>query len=222
MDKWIVGLGVIVLFASVIVISASFSNKEEVIVEMAPSSPPGNPIMNSTSWECAAIFKKNDTVCLKISEHINWSRLIEADRNKYFYIKITGPNNGNFIYELTYTVPEGQYRLTILNLSLYNSTGDDLVVKHNVAEVSRKAGYTIVAGLANYEGVYRAIIMWEDTYPPITPNDKPSYLGFFRGHYQLVQPYSSSIYIGAAIIPFGGVLIYYGAKSEKKRRHRSA
>jgi hypothetical protein len=119
--------------------------------------------------------------------------LIEADRNKYFYIKITGPNNGNFIYELTYMVPEGQYRLTILNVSLYSHTGDDLVVTHNIAEVSRRYGYTIVAGLTKYEGVYRATILWEDTYPPITENDKPSYFGLFRAYVRLGPRISISV-----------------------------
>jgi hypothetical protein len=139
---------------------------------------------------------------------------------KYTYIKVVDPHNGSVSFEVTWRLPEEEQGATYLRginaTVLYPLNGDGLEIKKNA---SRNAG-TFVAGVAKYNGTYKAVVVWEDTYPPVKSIDYPGYLALEQGWLRTSYPYSYGTYVGIGMSSCGIVIVGVGLTIGRKKREK--
>jgi len=206
MKKWAVALGAFFLLLTPLLISASSLTLNNNIVELA-----GEYV---SDWTCRGNFTEGQTIIVSIRQNINWSRLVDADRFKYVYLEIVDPMNGSVKYELEYILPEDSIALKGTYARVLGVNGNGLKIEENETVFAGE----FTAGTANYNGTYIARIT--DIYPPVLPSDKPSYFALFRSWNEMVRPYAALMYVGAAILPLGLILLASGLKSAHRRQRR--
>jgi hypothetical protein len=223
MNKWAVGVGIILLILSPVLLTSYKAVYATPKFSSGLASNVSNPSQWS-SWERWGTFAKDDVIFVDLRPEIFWAQnpaAFDVENGYavlYVDINITDPKSTMSQYELWLTYDATANQFSVYNASVL-SFGDGInstVYLPNQYNIT----YTFMAGRALLDGAYFANVTsvgFPYDYRVKNSTATPSYFALFYGRttFQLSQPYSSLLYAGYVTIPASVIFLVYGLKTGK-------
>jgi len=194
MRKAFLALGIILLFAGVIVAAASTmatETPEQSIVTTAPSN----------SWEVSGEFIKNDKLVVDFTPP-NMQELMIPEPTLIVHVEVTGPYGSKTVFQMEFAQGVGMQSATYLKNLTVVSNEDGLIVSDSLDEVGGNVPYT---------GNYSANITTRRLWGP------PSVLMLKKEFVHKEYPYLFVLPIGIPLAVVGGSLSFLSARSSRRK-----
>lgn len=204
MRKAFVALGIILVFAGVIVTSASTIATEKSERSTVATAP-------RNSWEVSGRLNEGDKLSVEFNPP-NLDELLVPDPTLKLLVEVTDSHGGKTVFEVEFK--RGFGGNTLLN---------------NVTVVSKEDGLTVsdppiqeVGGTVPYTDDYLANITTRKTARYITPTEgeeywAPSNLRLVKEVVHKEYPYLFGLPIGILLVVVGGSLSFWGVRSSKRK-----
>lgn len=205
MRKAVLVLGIILLFAGVILAAVSLQKEEKTRNRLIKSETklPLQEEVKWGKWQASAQFNKSEKMLVDFSPPTGETL---PDGEATFYINITDPQGGTTTFNLT--LVKGVFSPT---LQLYLQSNDGGLTVENQPHQ--------IGGTTKYEGQYTVdVYSWKGIivnyyYPP---NGTLGYIDLYEVIVERNYPNLIALPIGIAPIVIGAFLLVWGTRSKKR------
>jgi len=202
MRKAFVALGIILLFAGVIVTSASAIPTEKSERSTVATAP-------RNEWEISGRLNEGNKLSVEFNPP-DLDELLVPEPTLKLLVEVTDPHGGKTVFEMEFKTGFGGN--TVLNNITLVSKEDGLTVSNPPTEVG---------GIVPCTGDYLANITTRKTARYITPREEefwaPSNLRLVKEVVHKEYPYLFVLPIGVMLMVVGGSLLFWGVRSSKRK-----
>ena len=198
MREAVLGLGVIMIFAGVMVLPVSIQSFPEIRTELRVE----REFLVFPDWVISAWFNRSQQLAVFFSDPTRPGEDTIPDDSSIIFVNITDPTGGVTKFNITF------YRTTV---EVYMESNDGGLL---VEDPSSQG----VGGIAQYDGEYTArVYTWVGVVPYYYADNTMRRLRLYEVIEMNKFPYIIGLPAAAALIAGGGMLVVWSARSPKRR-----